>query len=129
MILKHRSSSHFFAHLVYQAVQSCCVHRRRWRRCTPLLATGLNRNFIFGTHTHLCPSHMHIKYLVILTCSFKMAAIWSSAGRSFVMRSLNPCPENFDQIAVLFGGRGGKLPNANCDQTTKWKISKHTNHK
>ena len=27
------------------------------------------------------------------------------------------------------GGGGGKLPNANCDQTTKWKISKHTNHK
>ena len=26
------------------------------------------------------------------------------------------------------GGRG-KLPNTNCDQTTKWKISKHTNYK
>ena len=48
---------------------------------------------------------------------------WSSAGRSFVMRSLNPCPENFDQIVVIFGG-GGKLPNANCDQTTKWKYPK-----
>ena len=24
---------------------------------------------------------------------------------------------------------GGKLPNANCDKTTKWKITKHTNHK
>ena len=51
---------------------------------------------------------------------------WSSAGRSFVMRSLNPCPENFDQIVVVWvnyqswgGGGGGKLPNANCDQTTK----------
>ena len=27
------------------------------------------------------------------------------------------------------GGGGGKLPNANCDKTTKWKITKHTNHK
>ena len=74
------------------------------------------------------------------------------------MRSLNPCPENFDQIVVVWvnyqswgggvnyqmqivtklpneniqnyqlemldsgGGGGCKLPNANCDQTTKWKI-------
>ena len=79
------------------------------------------------------------------------------------MRSLKPCPENFDQIVVVLGvggggevnyqmqivtklpngniqnyqlemfdsggGGGGKLPNANCDQTTKWKITKHTNHK
>ena len=26
---------------------------------------------------------------------------WSSAGRSFVMRSLNPCLENFDQNLVV----------------------------
>ena len=25
---------------------------------------------------------------------------WSSEGRSFVMRSLNPCPENFSQNVV-----------------------------
>ena len=35
---------------------------------------------------------------------------WSSEGRSFVMRSLNPCPENFSQNVVdypnLFGGGG-----------------------
>ena len=31
---------------------------------------------------------------------------WSSAGRSFVMRSLNPCPEIFDQNVVVWG----KLP-------------------
>ena len=45
---------------------------------------------------------------------------WSSAGRSFEMRSLNPCPENFDQIVVVLG-RGvnyqtqivTKLPNEN----------------
>ena len=47
----------------------------------------------------------------------KFGTCWSSAGRSFVMRSLNPCPENFDQIVVvwvnyqsLWGGGGGKLP-------------------
>ena len=49
---------------------------------------------------------------------------WSSAGRSFVMRSLKPCPENFDQIVVVLGVGGGgevnyqmqivtKLPNGN----------------
>ena len=27
------------------------------------------------------------------------------------------------------GGGGGKQPNANCNQTTKRKITKHTNHK
>ena len=48
---------------------------------------------------------------------------WSSAGRSFVMRSLNPCPENFDQIVVVWvnyqsWGGGGviKRPNANCEK-------------
>ena len=33
------------------------------------------------------------------------------------------------QMTDLGGGGGGKLPNANYDQTTKWKITKHTNHK
>ena len=35
---------------------------------------------------------------------------WSSEGRSFVMRSLNPCPENFDQNIVVcrtWGKEGG----------------------
>ena len=37
---------------------------------------------------------------------------WSSEGRSFVMRSLNPCPKNFSQNVVdwgnlLQGGGGG----------------------
>ena len=66
----------------------------------------------------------------------------------FVMRSLNPCPENFDQIVVVSGGGvnyqmqivntklpnenlqtyqlqmisffwgGGKLPNTNCEHQT-----------
>ena len=30
-----------------------------------------HRNFIFGIHMHICPPFMHIKYLVILACSFK----------------------------------------------------------
>ena len=30
------------------------------------------------------------------------AYYWSSAGRSFVVRSLDPCPENFDQIVVVW---------------------------
>ena len=32
-----------------------------------------------------------------------METCWSSAGRSFVMRSLNPCPENFRQDLVDWG--------------------------
>ena len=35
-----------------------------------------HRNFILGTDMHLCPSHMHIKYSVILTCSFKCQPFW-----------------------------------------------------
>ena len=70
----------FLAHLVYQPkrlMQSCFVC------CVSLLALVLvltvqtspihriiHRSFIFGTHVHLCPSYMYIKYLVILTCSF-----------------------------------------------------------
>ena len=29
-----------------------------------------HRSFIFGIHMHICPPYTHIKYLVILTCSF-----------------------------------------------------------
>ena len=29
-----------------------------------------DRNFIFSMNMHMCPQYMHIKYLVILTCSF-----------------------------------------------------------
>ena len=31
------------------------------------------------------------------------------------------------QPQMTDSGEGGKLPNANCNQTTKWKISKYTN--
>ena len=61
------------------SVVRCC-----WRR--PALASSSSvhtspwhmvrhRNFIFGIHMHRCPPNMNIKYLMILTCSFKMAAI------------------------------------------------------
>ena len=46
----------------------------------------------------------------------------TSMAASLQMNSQHMC------IEYCFEG-GGKLPNANCDQTTKWKISKHTNHK
>ena len=62
-------------------------------RCVSLLALSLalllvlsvhtspchrvrHRNFIFGTHMHICPPYMHIKYLVILTYSFKWQLFW-----------------------------------------------------
>ena len=35
-------------------------------------------------------------------------------------------PTTNDQF---LGGGGGKLLNTNCDQTTKWKISKPTKYK
>ena len=39
------------------------VHTSPWHRVR-------HRNFTFGTHVHICPPYMHIKYLVILMCSF-----------------------------------------------------------
>ena len=42
-----------------------------------------------------------------------VSTFWSSEGRSFVMRSLNPCPENFSQNVVDWGnlqqGKGGEV--------------------
>ena len=32
--------------------------------------------------------------------------------------------QNYQLEMFDFGGRGEKLPNANCDQTTKWKYPK-----
>ena len=72
---------HFFAHLVYQPkrlIQSWIVCHCCWH-CSALASTSMHtspwhlvrcRNFIFCIHMHICPPHMHIKYLVILTCSF-----------------------------------------------------------
>ena len=72
----------FLAHLVYQPkslIQSCFVHHCRWH-CPALVSVSSvhispwhmvrHRNLILGTHMHICPPCMHIKYLMILTCSF-----------------------------------------------------------
>ena len=55
-------------------------------------------------------------------------------GVNYQMQIVTKLPNgkypNIPTTSDQFWGRGrGKLPNANCDQTTKWKISKHTNHK
>ena len=47
---------------------SASVHTSPWH-------VVRHRNFILGTHMHICPPYMYIKYLMILTCGFKMAAI------------------------------------------------------
>ena len=76
----------FLVHLVYQPkslIQSCFVRRHwHWLQHRPVLVLALvsvhtspwhrviHRNFIFGIPMHICHPHMHIKYLVIPTCSF-----------------------------------------------------------
>ena len=45
------------------ALASVSVHTSPWHMVR-------HRNFILGTHTLICPPYMHIKYLMILTCSF-----------------------------------------------------------
>ena len=70
-------------HFYYYIIQSCYVSRRWHRhRHHPASASVLasvhtspwyrviHRNFIFGIPMHMCPPYMHIKYLVILMCSF-----------------------------------------------------------
>ena len=62
---------------------SCIVVMRHQRRHHPASASASSasvhslpshriqdRNFIFSMNMHMCPQYMHIKYLVILTCSF-----------------------------------------------------------
>ena len=75
----HRFPVHFLAHLVYQPkslIQSCFVHCRLASALAPASVHTSpwhmvrHRNFILGTHMHICPPYMHIKYLMILTCSF-----------------------------------------------------------
>ena len=44
------------------------VHTSPWHKVR-------HRNFIFDIHMHMYTPCMHIKYLMILTCSFSMAAI------------------------------------------------------
>ena len=71
------------AHLVYQPkslIQSCFVHCHHWHH--PASVSVLSSvhtspwhmvrhgNFILSIHMHICHPYMHIKYLMILTCSF-----------------------------------------------------------
>ena len=56
------------------------VHTFPWHRVR-------YRNFIFGRHVHMCPPHMHIKYLVILTCWL----IWYSTKRAYVIMICPSC--------------------------------------
>ena len=95
----------FLAHLVYQPrnlIQSCFVRRasfcvvilghcpRRRHLCTPLLATELDIETSCDMNMPICPWYMDIKYLVILTCSFQMAAILVLIG-SFGLSTKEPC--------------------------------------
>ena len=72
---------HFLAHLVYQPknlIQSCFVHCHHWHHpASASLSVHTSpwhmvrhRNFILGTHMHICPPYVHIKYLMILTYGF-----------------------------------------------------------
>ena len=67
--------SHLQLHQLYQSASSSVlidfwdfslsqsVHTSPWHRV-------IHRNFIFDIHMHIYSPYMHIKYLVILTCSF-----------------------------------------------------------
>ena len=48
--------------------------------------------------------------VIIINCN---VTDWSSEVRSFVMRSLNPCPENFDQNVVVCEWRVGNYTRFN----------------
>ena len=53
-------------------------------------------------------------------------------GLNYQMQIVTKLPnENIQnyQLEMFDSEGGGKLPSANCDQTTKWKIAKHTNLK
>ena len=75
----------FLAHLVYQSkslIQSCFVCCHHWHCPASSLVSSLSsvhtspwhmvrhRNFILGTLMYICPPYMHIRYLMVLTCSF-----------------------------------------------------------
>ena len=77
----HISFCCFLAHLVFYQMSLCnhdlsVVHS--YRPVSVSLASVhsppshriQDRNFIFSMNMHMCPQYMHIKYLVILTCSF-----------------------------------------------------------
>ena len=73
----------FLAHLVFYQMSLCNHDLSIVHSCRPASALASSgsvhsppshriqdRNFIFSMNMHMCPQYMHIKYLVILTCSF-----------------------------------------------------------
>ena len=72
----------FLAHLVFYQRSLCNHDLSVVHSCHLMPASALasvhsppshmiqDRNFIFSMNMHMCPQYMHIKYLVILTCSF-----------------------------------------------------------
>ena len=71
----------FLAHLVYQPkgpVHSCFVswHWCCRHLCTPPCHRIRHRNIIFDIPMQICPPYVHIKYLIILTFSFKWQPFW-----------------------------------------------------
>ena len=69
---------YFLAHLVFYQTSLCNHDLSVVHSCHPASASVhsppshriQDRNFIFSMNMHMCPQYMHIKYLVILTCSF-----------------------------------------------------------
>ena len=65
---------------LYNNASCIIVMCRCWHRtCAHLpFGTGLDieTSYLVYICTHLCPSYVHIKYLVILTCSFKWQTCW-----------------------------------------------------
>ena len=68
----------FLVHLVFYQM-SLCNHDLSVVHSCHLASASVHRppshriqdrNFIFSMNMHMCPQYMHIKYLVILTCSF-----------------------------------------------------------
>ena len=65
---------HCLSSLVSMSLSS--VHTSPWHRVR-------HGNLIFGIYVHTCPPCMHIKYFVILTCSFWL--IWLSTKEPYTI--------------------------------------------
>ena len=77
-VLKAPTPDGFLACLVFYQMSLCNHDLSVVHSCCPASASVhsppshriQDRNFIFSMNMHMCPQYMHIKYLVILTCSF-----------------------------------------------------------
>ena len=68
-------ANYFLAHLVYQQKEPYTIMLCPLSLALPSVHTSpqykvRHRNFIFGIHMYIFPTHMHVKHLVILTCNF-----------------------------------------------------------